>query len=115
MALAGPVGWGIGGAALVGSGLYLNSRNKRYARVATERRVKVEAEVRLLRTALQEIERLLQRTEEQVRGCLDELAWLNGHAGGNYQRFSEGQKRRLAALIDHIRPLSKLLNEEVAL
>ena len=115
LALAGPVGWGIGGAALVGSGLYLNSRNKRFAREATEQRVKVEAEVRSLRKALEEIERLLERTEEQIRGCLDELAWLKGHAGGNYQRFSQGQKQRLAALIDHIRALSQLLNKEVAL
>ena len=114
MALAGPVGWGIGGAALVGSGLYLNSRNKRFARVATEQRIRVEAEIRLLRTALKEIEGIFERTEERIKGCLDELAWLNGHAGGNYQRFSQGQKQRLTSLLDHIRPLSKLLNEEVA-
>ena len=50
-----------------------------------------------------------------VKGCLDELAWLKGHSGGNYQRFSQGQKQRLAALINHIRALSELLNKEVAL
>ena len=115
LALAGPVGLGIGGAALVGSGLYLNSRNKRYAREATEQRIKVEAEVRSLKTALEEIEGLFERTEEHVKGCLDELAWLKGHSGGNYQRFSQGQKQRLAALINHIRALSELLNREVAL
>ena len=115
LALAGPVGWGVGGAALVGSGLYLNSRNKRYAREATEQRINVEAEVRSLKTALEEIEGLCQRTEEHVEGCLDELAWLKGHAGGNYQRFSQGQKQRLATLINHIRALSELPNKEVAL
>ena len=115
LALAGPVGWGVGGAALVGSGLYLNSRNKRFAREATEQRIKVEAEVRSLRTALEEIEGISKRTEEQITGCLDEIAWLRGHAGSNYQRFSQAQKERLAALIDHIRPLSKLLNKEVGL
>ncbi len=112
MALAGPVGWGVGGAALVGSGLYLNSRNKRFAREATERRVEVEAEVRSLRTTLQEIETLLERTEERIKGCLDELAWLKGHAGNNYQRFSRGQEQRLSALIDHVRALTALLNKE---
>ena len=115
LALAGPVGLGIGGVALVGSGLYLNSRNKRYAREATEQRIKVEAEVRSLKTALEEIEGLFERTAEHVKGCLDELTWLRGHAGGDYQRFSHGQKQRLAALINHIRALSELLNKEVAL
>ena len=115
LALAGPVGLGIGGVALVGSGLYLNSRNKRYAREATEQRIRVEAEVRSLKAALDEIEGLFERTAEHVKGCLDELTWLRGHAGGDYQRFSHGQKQRLAALINHIRALSELLNREVAL
>ena len=115
LALAGPVGLGIGGAALVGSGLYLNSRNKRYAREATEQCIKVEAEVRSLKTALDEIEGLYGRTVQHTRGCLDELTWLRGHAGGDYQRFSQGQKQRLAALINHIRGLRELLNREVAL
>ncbi len=66
-------------------------------------------------TALQEIEGLFERTGEHVKGCLDELDWLKGHAGGNYQRFSQVQKQRLAALINHIRALSELLNREVAL
>ena len=115
LALAGPVGLGIGGVALVGSGLYLNSRNKRYAREATEQRIKVEAEVRSLKAALDEIAGLFERTAEHVNGCLEELTWLRGHAGGDYQRFSHGQKQRLAALINHIRALSELLNKEVAL
>ena len=115
LALAGPLGWGIGGTALVGSGLYLNSRNKRYAREATEQRIKVEGEVRSLKTALKDIEGLFERTEEHVKGCLDELAWLKGHSGSNYQRLSQGQKERLTALINHVRALSELLNREVAL
>ena len=32
LALAGPVGWGVSGCVLVGSGLYLNNRNKGHAR-----------------------------------------------------------------------------------
>ena len=115
MALAGPVGWGIGSVALVGSGLYLNSRNKRYAREASEQRIKVEAEVRSLQTANREIEGFHRRTRTHVEGCLTELGWLKGYAGGDYQCFSEGQKQRLAALINHIRSLSELLTKEVAL
>ena len=115
LALAGPVGWGTAGVALVGSGFYLNSRNKRHARQATEQRIKVEAEVRSLQTANREVEGLHRSTKIHVEGCLTELGRLKGYAGGDYQCFSEGQKQRLAALINHIRSLSELLTKEVAL
>ena len=39
--------------------------------MATEQRIKVEAEVRSLRTILKEIERLFERIEEQIRGCFE--------------------------------------------
>ena len=115
LALAGPVGLGIGGVALLGSGLYLNSRNKRHASQATEQRIRVEAEVRSLETANREVGGLHRRTRTHVEGCMTELGWLSGHAGSDYQRFSEAQKQRLAALINHIRSLSELLNKEVSL
>lgn len=115
LALAGPVGWGIGGMALVGSGWYLSSRNKKHARQAAERRIEVEAEVRSLRTAGREIEGFQSRTKTHVEGCLAELNWLQNNAGRDYVHFGEAQKHRLAALINHIRSLSELLNKEVAL
>ena len=37
------------------------------------------------------------------------------HDPNNYQRFTQEQKERLAALINHVRSLSKLINAEVAL
>ena len=115
LALAGPVGWGIGGVALVGSGLYLNGRNKKHARQATEQRIRVEAEVRSLQTVNREVEGFQSRTNTHVEGCLTGLSWLKDQAWGDYNRFSETQRQRLAALINHIRSLGELLNKEVRL
>ena len=115
LALTGPVGWAIGGLAVAGSATYLNTRNKNIAEEATQERVKVEAEVRSLKTANREIEGLGQRTEEHSKGCLAELDWLTNHAPKNYRQFNLEQKERLAALINHIRSLSQLLKAEVAL
>ncbi|MDE2740616.1 MAG: hypothetical protein OXI58_03455 [Gemmatimonadota bacterium] len=115
LALTGPVGWAIGGLAVAGSAAYLNTRNKNIAEEATQERVKVEAEVRSLKTANREIEGLGQRTEEHSKGCLAELDWLTNHAPKNYRQFNLEQKERLAALINHIRSLSQLLKAEVAL
>ena len=115
LAFAGPVGWTIGGLALGGSAIYLNKRNKEIAEKATQERVKVEAEVRSLETANREIKGLGQRTKEHSGGCLAGLGWLTNYAPRNYRQFDLEHKERLAALINHIRSLGKLLNAEVAL
>ena len=113
LALAGPVGWTVGGAALLGSGIYLNSRNKRHAREATEKRAEVQAQVLSLKAANREIAGIQRRVKPHAEGCLDELRRLKSHAPNDYQRFSQEQKLRLAALVNHARSLGALLNKEV--
>ena len=115
LALAGPVGWGVAGTAVVGSALFLRSRNRRYAEEATENRVKVEGEIRSLRAAKREIEGLKQQITEHADGCLTDLQWLTKYAPTDYREFQNDQKERLAALINHIRSLGKLLSAQVAL
>ena len=44
LALAGPVGWGIGGVALVGGGLLASSKNKKIAKEAEEKTKKIKDE-----------------------------------------------------------------------
>ena len=115
LALAGPVGWTIGGIAIGGSAIYLNKRNKEVAEGATQERVRVEAKVHSLWTTNREINGLGQRTKEHSEGCLAGLLWLKNHAPKNYRQFNLGDKERLTALINHIRSLSQLLKAEVAL
>ncbi len=112
--LAGPVGWGIGGAVLVGSGVYLYARNKSHARRATEERIEVEAQIRSLETTSREIGELSRRTAEHSEGCMEQLALLGSGTPGDYREFTEEQKERLAALINHIRSLSQLIRTEVS-
>ena len=115
LALAGPVGWTIGGAALVGSGFYLSRRNRRHAREATEQRIEVKVQILSLQTAKREISGLSQSTQTHLQGCLSELGWLEVFAPRDYRLFGQEQKERLAALINHVRSLSALLNKEVVL
>ena len=115
LALAGPVGWGLAGTAVVGSALFLRSRNRRYAEEATENRVQVEGEIRSLRAAMREIEGLRKQIREHADGCLADLKWLTRNAPTDYRDFQDNQKERLAALINHIRSLNKLLSAKVAL
>ena len=115
LALAGPVGWGVAGTAVLGSALFLRSRNRRYAEEATESRVEVQGEIRSLAAAMREIEGLRQQIGEHADGCLADLQWLNKFAPTDYREFQNDQKERLAALINHIRSLGKLLSAQVDL
>lgn len=115
LAFAGPVGWTIGGLALAGSATYLHVRNRQHAEEATQKRIRVEAEILSLGTANREIEGIEQRTKEHSEGCLAGLDWLTNHAPKDYRQFNQEHKERLAALINYIRSLGKLLKSEVAL
>ena len=115
LALAGPVGWGVGGTVLIGSGLYLYSRNRKHAKQATEERIKVEQEIRALQAARFEIDRLRRQTEDHSAGCKKALISLGSNAPSDYRTFNSEQKEQLAALINHVRSLSELLRAEVTL
>ena len=115
LALAGPVGWTIGGVALAGSGIYLHYRNRDLARRAAQERVRAEGEILSLRTVSREIEGLAASTKTHTEGTLASIGWLRDNAPNDYQQFDHGQKERLAALVNHVRSVGELLRREVAL
>ncbi len=115
LALAGPVGWTIGGLAIAGSATYLYRRNKSLAADASRERIDVEKELRSLKKAGREIKGLANRTKGHSDGCLSDLLWLTDRAPKHYRKFTTAQKERLAALINHIRSLSELLKTEIVL
>ncbi|MBE9098983.1 hypothetical protein [Vacuolonema iberomarrocanum] len=115
LAMAGPVGWTIGGATLVGSGVYLNCKNAQIAEEATKKRLEVESEIRSLKIADTEIRQLLSKTRELSDGCLETLEHLQRSAPYDYKRFSLEQKQRLATLVNHISSLGNLLNKQTSL
>lgn len=115
LGLAGPIGWTIGGLALVGSGVYYNSKNKSIAMQATEDRTRIEAQIYSMEAAKVEIKDLLRRTRNYSNSCLKDLEWLNQNASSDYREFDSEDKQRLATLINNIEGVSKLLTEQVSL
>lgn len=115
LALTGPVGWTVGGLALVGSGAYLRYRNGVLARRAVQERVRVEGEVRALRVAQLELVGLEERTQRHAEGTLATVRWLRERAPNDYWQFDPGHKRRFGALVNHVRALGELIRKEVAL
>ena len=113
LALAGPVGWAIGGAAVVGTGVFIRRRNRKLAMKAQEIMIKIEAEVRSLQTAHREIVGLAKATKAHADGCLSDLAVLRQSAPSDYSKFDKASKERLAAVINHIRTLGELIQKKV--
>jgi hypothetical protein len=114
LALAGPVGWAIGGFAVAGGALLLNQKNAEIAEKATEETVKIKAERQKLRVAEQEIDHLSQLTQQHANGVCLQLKTLTKEAPRDYHQFTQAQKETLGALINNIQSLSKLLNQKVA-
>lgn len=114
LALAGPVGWAIGGVAIAGGALFANQKNAEIAAKATQEAVNIEAATRQLMAAEQELDRLLNLTQAHASGILHQLKSLVKAAPQDYCRFTPAQKETLAALINNIHSLSKLLNQKIA-
>ena len=113
LALAGPIGWSMAGTAVVGAAVFMYLRNRQLTGTAGERRVAVEAGIRSLVATRHKIDGLANRIAEHADGCLADICWLIEHAPADYQQFDVPQKERLAALVNHIRSLGKLIVERI--
>jgi len=114
LALAGPIGWAIGGVAVVGGAAIARSKNETIAKEANQKRKTVEIEIAQLRSSEKEVDYLLDITNEHVKGVSIIFSKLQNNAPSDYRLFSNEQKNNLNALINHIKSLSKLLNKKVA-
>lgn len=114
LAMAGPVGWAIGGTALVGSAFLLGHKNAEIAEKANQETAKIKAKTASLKAAKEEITKLLTLTQQHADGVNTRLSFLKIDAPNNYQHFSNQQKMELATLINNIQALSKLLNKKLS-
>ena len=113
MALAGPVGWAIGTASLIGAGGYSWYKNAKIAEEANEKAGDVHKQIQVLDRAHSEISDLITLTRKHANGVRDQLKQLRSTAPEDYSEFGEDEKMNLGALINTINALSKLLNRTV--
>ena len=66
LALAGPIGWAIGGAALVGGGLFMNGKNKKIASEANQKAEEIVAKTKTQKVINQEIAEMINLTSKDV-------------------------------------------------
>jgi len=113
LALAGPIGWTLGGIGLLGGSIMFWHKNKKIAEKANEQRKQIELGIATLSAAKYEIESIISQTNLHANGVKNLLFTLKEKAPDDYVEFSNDQKSKLAALINHIESLSKLLNKKI--
>jgi hypothetical protein len=114
LAMAGPVGWAIGGIAVTSGALMLRGKNEEIAKKANQEAARIKAKTATLKAAKEEIAKLLTLTQQHADGVNTRLNFLKIDAPNNYQDFSNQQKLELATLINNIQALSKLLNKKLS-
>lgn len=114
LALAGPIGIGIGAAGIIGGGLYASSKNKKIVQEANRNRKEIETQNAVLNAAKLEINEIFALTEKHRNGVQKLLEELKFSAYKDYSVFSDEAKQKIGTLINHINALSALLNMKVA-
>lgn len=113
LALAGPVGWAVGGVLLAGTGVFSYRKNKRIGEEAMGKRKEVEVFDTALKAALVEIKKLIHLTETHIQGIEELLRRLLAIREKDYTLFNAHQKEQVGSLVNHINSLSALLNKKV--
>jgi hypothetical protein len=113
LALAGPIGWAIGGGAILGGTLWARKKNREIAETANKESGKIKTSTKKLQVADREISEVHQLTQTHVGGAQKQLSTLNETAPKDYLKFPEPLKAELGSLINNIRSLSALLNKSI--
>lgn len=113
LALAGPIGWAIGGASLAGAAIFSSRKNKEIGEEANRERKKIEILNKSLLTASKEITILISLTIQHVTGVKNLLNNLKSNGKKNYNDFSPSEVDMIGSLVNHIHSLSELINKKI--
>lgn len=115
LALAGPIGWGIGAVSLVAGGLFANKKNKDAAIKADKERLAVYKE-RKKNDAIQfEIVQITTTTEKLMNELYASFTLFTNNAKEikSFEQYSTDQRQQLIAIINNTLALSKLFMKEI--
>lgn len=113
LALAGPIGWAIGGASLAGAAIFSSRKNKEIGEEANRERKKIEILNKSLLVASKEITILISLTVQHVTGVKNLLNNLKSNGKKNYNDFSPSEVDMIGSLVNHIYSLSELINKKI--
>ena len=112
LALLGPAGWAIGGASLLGAGIFSNSKNKKIAAEANRERAKVEAAMRASEGLIIEIDQIDSEIKAHSKS-LPDLLNICEKSELDFSHMNEDEKNNIASLINLTQAGAKLLNKGI--
>lgn len=114
LALAGPVGWGVAGASVLTSVLFMWRKKMKIQESKKDEIARMKKCVEALKEIAGKIEAISIKTEE-LNGSLKRMIVLCSDLEScDYITFSENQKKMLGAMVNSTKALSELLNKTVA-
>lgn len=114
LAMAGPVGWAIGGVALVSGGLLANSKNKKIAEKAEAQTKKIKAETTEINKIKERIIAEIKVVEQLNAGISNTLVYLMNSKKMDYWTFTDDERDALAELINASESLSIRLGVKIS-
>lgn len=114
LALAGPIGWAIGGTALVGSGLFANSKNKKIAEQAYKKSREVQKTTRKFEMMNYEIVEIFKLTVENGKGINKIYQKLLKSKKTDFNLFTSDEQYEIGSLVNNSKAFAKLLNRVVS-
>ena len=113
LAMAGPVGWAIGRAALIGGGLLANSKNKKMAEKAEAQAKEIKIETIKLMKIKEKIVAEIKAIEALNSGIKQNLNWLRRTGKEDYKLFSNDEKDALMELMNSSEALSQRIGVKI--
>ena len=114
LAMAGPIGWTIAGATLLGAILLFASKKAKLNKQKNEEIESVKRNIEKIRELDAKIAELLRQTTEMRTGLNDNYSACLELYGGNYRSFSDDQKKRLGALVNQTKALSASFEQTIS-
>lgn len=113
LAMAGPVGWFIGGTALIGGGLLANSKNKKIAEKAEEQTKTIKAETskigKIKTKIIAEIKAIIPLNDGVKKALTD----LTNTGKKDYKKFTDEEKDILMQLMNSSEALAKRIGVKI--
>lgn len=113
LALAGPIGWIIGGGTLLGGGLITNSKNKKYAEETEEKTIELKKIINGLSKICKKVNDMCELTEELKLNLMFNLGVNTGYDCLDYNEMNNGQKNNYKNLTISTMDLSEKIIEKV--
>jgi hypothetical protein len=113
VALAGPVGWVLGGISLAGSLISINMSNKEIVKKTEESIVAIKREMERMREIDAQILSWNNETKSMSNALMNRLNHIKSNRKRDYRMFSDDEINELTSIFNSAEVLSKLLGKTI--